>query len=109
MTSRAGMFVLCAGALGATVAGYAWAVFAALGSAATAITGFAVWHLLSPARERAHLRYRQRVAARPKPASQWQHTEPAPEPVTPVRDDLLAKPGRRMVALLDEPVKQAPG
>lgn len=100
-------------ALALEITGYGWVVFVVLGSVCATVLGVALWHLFGPERERAHLRYRERVARRPKPASQWARLDPEPAPfVRPARDDIVPNKGRRMTALLpadDQPAaKQAP-
>lgn len=95
----------------ALITGYAVLFFAALISTVVLLLGFICWHLFEPERTRAHVRYTSRANTRPRPASAWQIDDsPIAPPVLPTRTDISPRPGRRMVALLDElpPVKQAP-
>jgi hypothetical protein len=92
----------------ALITGFAWLFFGALIAAVLTLLGFIGWHLFEPERTRAHTRYTTRARTRPRPASRWQIDErPIAPPTLPTRPDIVARPGRRMVALLDEDVNQA--
>ena len=81
---------------------YPRAVFACLGMACVSLVGFIVWHCTEQSRERAHVNYARRISTRPRAASEWADDDWPPEPDRPVRDDIVPRPGRRMVALIDD-------
>lgn len=87
-----------------------WVPFVPLGGLVVSLFTFICWHVFGPERERAHTRYVSRRSTRPRPASAWAVDDsPIAPPVLPTRPDIVPRPGRRMVALLDDDLaKQAP-
>ena len=90
-------------ALGAGVWLYATPIVIGLSMCALLLAGFIVWHVFEPQRTRAHTRYRARISSRPRPATEWAAEDTLPPlPAEPAsRTDIEARPGRRMIALLD--------
>jgi len=99
--AAAWLLIFAAAAFGALI-GYAGLVFALLLLGVLIFAGIIAWYVMSPARTRAHVKYRRRIANRPRPASEWDKPDELPPLIEPrPRADIVARPGRRMVALLD--------